>query len=144
MDAQGESVIKIMTSSLSRTSTAIAGFPKRWNGGGTAGDHNADSLLISVHWDDEEVVVVLRGEFDLTGVEDFRRTILAIEHENIVLDVRDITFANSSAIAALLWSQRRVPASGGSMRIAGPWRPNVKRVLELTDVLEVLEAEDGG
>lgn len=90
-------------------------------------------------------VVRLRGEFDLAGVPVFERELdrdPGPHEQTLVLDMRELTFLDSSGLRAVLMADRAVRADGRRCVIVrGPERVN--RVLELTGVddrLELVEA----
>ena len=90
-------------------------------------------------------VVRLRGEFDLAGVPAFERELdrdPGPHEKTLVLDMRELTFLDSSGLRAVLMADRAVRADGRRcVIIRGPERVN--RVLELTGVdarLELLDA----
>lgn len=75
----------------------------------------------------------LSGEFDLSSVEAFR---LAVEtsanpEREIVLDLTDLTFLDSSGIRAILVMAQEIGTNGVLLR--NP-QPNVRRVIELIGI----------
>jgi|ERR687897_760804 anti-anti-sigma factor len=101
-------------------------------------------LDVAVAHVDGARVMRLRGEFDLAGVAAFET---ALEREAlpmgdpIVLDMRGLTFIDSSGLRSVLMADSRVRAEGGRCVIVrGPER--VTRVLELTGVNDRLELVD--
>lgn len=101
-------------------------------------------LEIMVSYANGARVVRLKGEFDLAGVPAFDEELERDPgpHEGtVVLDMRDLTFLDSSGLRAVLMADRRIRADGrrfvvvrGSERVA--------RVLELTGVDDRLELVD--
>jgi anti-anti-sigma factor len=88
---------------------------------------------------DDAVVLELRGEFDLTSAAGFEQAAghaLETGREHLVIDLRKLTFMDSSGIRAFL----RLHASvGDTVRlefIPGP--PAVQRVFELAGLKAVL------
>jgi anti-anti-sigma factor len=75
----------------------------------------------------------LSGEFDMSSVEPFR---LAIEtsadpEREIVLDLTDLTFLDSSGIRAILTMAQEIGTNG--VLLKNP-QPNVRRVIELIGI----------
>jgi anti-anti-sigma factor len=75
----------------------------------------------------------LSGEFDMSSVETFR---LAVEtsadpDREIVLDLTELTFLDSSGIRAILTMAREIGTNGVVMRNT---QPNVRRVIELIGI----------
>ena len=82
---------------------------------------------------DPDGTIRLSGEFDLSAIETFR---LAIEtsadaEREIVLDLTDLTFLDSSGIRAILTMAQEIGTNGVLLR--NP-RPNVRRVIELIGI----------
>lgn len=89
-------------------------------------------------------VVRLVGEFDLAGVPAFEQELdrgPGLHESTVVLDLRDLTFLDSSGLRALLMADRLVRADGRRFVVVrGPER--VARVLELTGVDDRLDLVD--
>jgi anti-sigma B factor antagonist len=82
---------------------------------------------------DADGTLRLSGEFDMSSVETFR---LAVEtsadpEREIVLDLTELTFLDSSGIRAILTMAQEIGANGVVMR--NP-QPNVRRVIELIGI----------
>jgi anti-anti-sigma factor len=86
----------------------------------------------------------LTGEFDLAGVDQFERLLTAdqtTEAATFVLDMRGLTFIDSSGLRALIMADQRVRAEGGRFIVVrGPDRVNA--VLEMTGVAQRIELVD--
>ena len=83
----------------------------------------------------------LRGELDLAGVERFERLLTGAGPATFVLDLRGLTFIDSSGLRALIMADERVRAEGGRIIVVrGPARVN--EVLEVTGVARRLELVD--
>jgi anti-anti-sigma factor len=101
-------------------------------------------LGVAVLHADGARVLRLTGEFDLAGVEAFDRELHRTPRsgeETVVLDLRELTFIDSSGLRAVLMADREARAAGRHCLIVrGPDRVN--RVLELTGVEHRLELVD--
>ena len=86
----------------------------------------------------------LSGELDLAGVEEFERLLTADrvpETTTFVVDMRGLTFLDSSGLRALIMADRRVRSEGGRFLVVkGPERVN--RVLELAGVARRIDLVD--
>jgi anti-anti-sigma factor len=86
----------------------------------------------------------LTGELDMAGVDQFERLLSADQppdDRTFVLDMRGLTFIDSSGVRALIMADERVRADGGRfMVIRGPERVN--EVLEVTGVARRIEFVD--
>ena len=86
----------------------------------------------------------LTGELDLAGVDQFERLLTAdqtSEAATFILDMRELTFIDSSGLRALIMADQRVRADGGRFVVVrGPARVN--EVLEVTGVSREIELVD--
>jgi anti-sigma B factor antagonist len=86
----------------------------------------------------------LTGELDLAGVDQFERLLNAdqnAEAATFVLDMRELTFIDSSGLRAVIMADQRVRAEGGRFIVVrGPDRVN--EVLEMTGVAQRIELVD--
>jgi anti-anti-sigma factor len=86
----------------------------------------------------------LTGELDLGGVDRFERLLTAdqtSEAAMFVLDMRELTFIDSSGLRALIMADQRVRNEGGRfIVIRGP--DPVNEVLEMTGVARRIELVD--
>ena len=86
----------------------------------------------------------LTGELDMAGVGQFERLLVADQaHETrtFVLDMRGLTFIDSSGLRAVIMADQRVRAEGGRFVVVrGPDRVN--EVMEMTGVAKQIELVD--
>ncbi len=86
----------------------------------------------------------LTGELDLAGVDQFERLLTADgspEAGTFVVDLRRLTFIDSSGLRALIMADQRVREEGGRFVVVrGPDRVN--QVLEMTGVSKQIELVD--
>jgi anti-sigma B factor antagonist len=86
----------------------------------------------------------LNGELDMAGVDHFERLLAADrvpETGTFVLDLRELTFIDSSGLRALIMADQRVRSEGGRFIVVkGPDRVN--QVMEMTGVAQHLELVD--
>jgi anti-sigma B factor antagonist len=88
--------------------------------------------------------VRLEGEMDLAVIGEVDREMQraeATDAERIVLDLDGLEFMDASGIRLLLELNERSQSNGGRLRITGIGAPQVRRVLELTGVDELLPLE---
>ena len=82
----------------------------------------------------DRVILSLRGEFDLSGVEAFNSAVPpAAPGSSVILDLRHLSFLDSSGLAAMTDLHRRAGGEGWSLLLASP-QPQVVRLLQLTGV----------
>jgi len=99
-----------------------------------------DAVTIVSHRDGSTGVVVLAGELDLHGrhrLESAIEALVANGADCISVEAEDLTFIDSSGLAALLLAKARVEGAGGTFRL-GQVTNAVTRVIELADVSDLL------
>jgi stage II sporulation protein AA (anti-sigma F factor antagonist) len=91
------------------------------------------------------LVVRLSGELDLHTAEHFRQIVdgelASGKVRNLVLVLKDVPFIDSSGVGAILGRYRLVHGLQGKLVVTG-LRPAVKRVLEMSGVLSIMETAD--
>ena len=82
---------------------------------------------------DPDGTLRLSGEFDMSSVETFRMAVetSADPEREIVLELTDLTFLDSSGIRAILTMAQEIGTKGVVLR--NP-QPNVRRVIELIGI----------
>jgi len=84
-------------------------------------------------------VVRLAGDVDMAVVPELRSSLdisLDAGCANVVLDLTEVTYADSSALGLLVWLDHRLRPLGGRMVIAGA-SADVSRILELSGLVAV-------
>jgi anti-anti-sigma factor len=84
-------------------------------------------------------IVRLSGDVDMAVVPALRDALdeaLIGGCNNVVLDLSDVTYADSSALGLLVWLDHRLRPEGGRLVLAGA-RRDVSRVLELSGLVAV-------
>jgi anti-anti-sigma factor len=86
----------------------------------------------------------LTGELDMAGVDRFERLLTADQHSEaatFVIDLRGLTFIDSSGLRALIMADEQVRAEGGRFVVVrGTERVN--EVLEMTGVARRIQLVD--
>jgi|SRR6476661_982551 anti-anti-sigma factor len=87
---------------------------------------------------EQETVLVLRGEFDLTGVEVFEQAVASVRPRHaLVLDLNELTFMDSSGLGALVSLHERARSGGWSLLLSAP-QPAVAMVLRISGLAQRL------
>ena len=89
----------------------------------------------------------LRGELDVAAAGDLRRHLAALldEHDphRLLLDLSELSFADSSGLAVLVWAHQAMSERGRRLHLHHP-QPRVLRILNITGLrnrLHVTEAD---
>lgn len=94
---------------------------------------------------DGSVVVRLQGELDMASAPALSRaldTALDARPNSLALDLRDLTFVDSTGIRVLITACRRAGSQGSSFVLREPRRP-VLKALRLTGVDRLMVVEPG-
>ena len=100
-----------------------------------------DEIVTSVDHDGRIVTIALHGEVDVLTVDQVRVALieaLAAQPHEIVVDLADLTFIDSTGLGALIFGFQRARDSGVRFRLARPSR-SVRQILVLSGLLEVVE-----
>lgn len=84
-------------------------------------------------------VIALAGEIDLARVPDVRKELDSLVGSgcvNIVIDLTNVTYADSTALGLLVWIDRRLTPLDGKLVLCGANR-DVERILELSGLVGV-------
>jgi anti-anti-sigma factor len=88
--------------------------------------------------------VALVGEFDLAGVPTLEKDLAPVESNGvraILLDLRELTFLDGSAVHALVAAKRRAKANGHQLVVVGA-DSSSRRLFELTRTQFLLDERD--
>jgi len=92
-------------------------------------------MLLKIHTESEgdTLRVRLAGEFDLTGIGDFRREVeeSLTPWKRAEIDLSDVVFMDSSGLQALVSLNNRAEERGLELALVSPSVP-VSRILQLT------------
>jgi len=91
---------------------------------------------------EQETVLVLRGEFDLTAVAGFEQAVASVRPRHaLVLDLNELTFMDSSGLGALVLLHEQARSGGWSLLLAAP-QPAVAMVLRISGLAQRLTIID--
>jgi stage II sporulation protein AA (anti-sigma F factor antagonist) len=89
----------------------------------------------------ETLIVRVIGEMDLYSADWFRseidRKIEEVQPLNILFDLGDVSFIDSSGLGVILGRYKSVTQRGGKMAITKA-QPTVRRILELSGLMRVM------
>jgi stage II sporulation protein AA (anti-sigma F factor antagonist) len=108
------------------------------------------NLTVEVFRSGPEVVAHLRGEVDVTTVGELRDAVEPFlgPSQTVVLDLHDVTFADSSLLNVLVQARGTLTDAGGTLLLRNPSviARRLLTVMELTDLVddEVERQNDAG
>ncbi|MGH9211576.1 MAG: STAS domain-containing protein [Acidimicrobiales bacterium] len=106
----------------------------------------SDVLVISSRRDGSRAVVVVGGELDLHGSErltdEVKRVLTdaAGALDRVEIDARELTFADSAGLRAVLLARDEAQTTGASFAVTGV-TASVERVIEMAGLTDVLLAD---
>lgn len=86
---------------------------------------------------DNVYVLRIQGDIDMVSVPDVQRAFEGVLRRgvtNVVLDLAEVAYADSSALSLIVWMDRQLAPRDGRLVLAGASR-NVARVLELSGLV---------
>ncbi len=100
-----------------------------------------DEIVTQLDPDAGTTTVAVRGEVDVLTVDQVRVALeeaLALRPREIVVELRDLDFIDSTGLGALISGFQRARDAGIAFRLAHPSR-QVHQILVLSGLLEVVE-----
>jgi anti-sigma B factor antagonist len=89
------------------------------------------------------VVVAVAGELDLVTAPELERALALLPPDAlVVLDVAELTFADSVGIHTLVGAVRRIERGGGAASIVCPPTNQVRRVFEIVQLGDIVPLYD--
>ncbi len=98
-------------------------------------------MEIDIRRGGDSMIITLRGEFDLKTAPEFCRRVDELELETtprVVVDLKEVTFIDSSGLGALLGRYRDLSSSGIDFALAAPSH-TVREILGIAGVCRVLD-----
>ncbi len=95
------------------------------------------SFEIAQHDTSRTCVITLSGDIDIALVPELKEGLgsaLVGGCNNVVLDLKDVVYADSSALGLLVWLDRKLGPAGGRLVLSGA-NTNVQRILELSGLV---------
>jgi anti-sigma B factor antagonist len=105
------------------------------------GSHDsATPLSVITKRNGDTICLEVNGDIDMTTADTFRAamvTALGEPVDHVIVDLEGVRFMDSSGIAALVHAHDRSASFGSTLRVIN-CRPNVREVMEITHVYELL------
>ncbi|WP_028987302.1 anti-sigma F factor antagonist [Thermicanus aegyptius] len=103
------------------------------------------SLQVEILERDKVFVVRLKGELDHHTANDLRQTLgEKIERHgftHLILNLRDLTFMDSSGLGVLMGRYKQISAKKGEMFVCS-MNPTIYRILELAGLFKILTVKE--
>jgi anti-anti-sigma factor len=97
----------------------------------------ADGLLLQVETNGHGPVVHVAGEVDLASAPQLKTCLKALDG-NVVVDLRNVTFLDSTGINAFIVTFKRLSADGGGLTLRNP-NSAVAKTLEIVGLHDWIE-----
>lgn len=97
-------------------------------------------LSVVTHRDQGRIVLVVTGEIDMSNAGVLEEAMVAALDQastDITVDLSGVRFMDSSGIAALVNTHRRSALTSSTLSVVN-CRPNVRQVMEITQVYDIL------
>ena len=104
----------------------------------------ADEIVTTLDQEAGIATVALHGEIDVLTVDRVRVALagaLAAHPDELVVELSDLSFIDSTGLGALIAGFQRARDAGVSFRLAHP-TPGVRQILVLSGLLEVVRLTD--
>lgn len=103
-------------------------------------------MRLTTRFQGDTLIARLSGELDLHAAPVFRKAIdEALEESphlrNLILNLQEVTFVDSSGLGALLGRYRILQRRGGQM-VAVSLQPRVRKLFEMSGLLKIIKVVD--
>ena len=99
-------------------------------------------MQLSLNTIDENLIVKFKGELDHHSSEMAREKIDSWYYDkakiNIVFDLRELNFMDSSGIGLIMARYKMCNENGGKVSIAND-NPNIQRILRMSGILKIID-----
>jgi anti-sigma B factor antagonist len=108
------------------------------------GDPEMVSIELSTREGDRHIVVVLRGELDVTEAANVAASlaVVAASGRDVIVDLEGLEYIDSSGLAALARGRQHARRAGCDLLLAAP-QQRVLRILAITRLIDVFDVHAG-
>jgi len=97
--------------------------------------------MVTVKIKNESLIVKISGDLDLVIAKEFREIVDKILMDrplkNLILDLAEVNFIDSSGLGAILGRYKLIQQRGGKMSIWGA-KTSVHRILDLSGIMKII------
>lgn len=98
-------------------------------------------MQVDIKTENGKAVALISGEIDHHNAKEIRtrldRYIISARPSQLVLDLKDITFMDSSGIGLIMGRSKLMKTCGGKLSVHSP-QPYIKRVLKLSGIERIV------
>ena len=105
----------------------------------------SEQFHLGVIHDGDIATAVIHGDLDADTVPKLRAAVSGLLSNgtmHITLDLKEMTFVDSSGLGAIVDTARTLRAAGGDLSLVNP-RPSVRRIFQLTSLEDALRIATG-
>ncbi len=105
---------------------------------------NEAGPIKGIETDSEKVTVYLKGDIDLTSSPEVRvamREILSSKPKEVILDLEEVSYMDSSGVATLVEALQQINKYEGHLKLR-KLQPRVKSVFEIARLTEIFDISD--
>jgi anti-sigma B factor antagonist len=104
---------------------------------------SVDETWLSTERRDDSMVVTIHGDLDIVTSPELDECLLRIEgeHDRIIIDLADVEFLDTSALAVIVGHWKKAEAAGGMLALAGA-RYRYTKTLWITGLADKLTLYD--
>lgn len=97
-------------------------------------------MQIKTEINNDTTIVILSGEVDLSNSPVLRKKLLGLINTNILVDLSDVTYMDSSGLATLTEAMQRISKNNRTFKLTGV-KGAVKNIMEIARLNEVFSIE---
>lgn len=97
-------------------------------------------MQIKAQINNDTTVVTLSGEVDLSNSPILRKKLLESINTNILVDLSDVSYMDSSGLATLIEAMQKVNKNGRTFKLTGV-KGAVKNILEIARLTEIFSIQ---
>ncbi len=101
-------------------------------------------LKVEIRVEGKYLVVSLRGELDVESSQEMKNEVrkqISSEAPNVVIDLTNVSYVDSSGLGTLIALQKDARFNGGSLSIVGASQ-QIRRVMKMTNLDKLFELYD--
>ena len=101
-------------------------------------------MKVEIRVEGKYLIISLRGELDVESSQEMKsevRKLISSEAPNVVIDLTNVNYVDSSGLGTLIALQKDARFNGGSLSIVGASQ-QIRRVMKMTNLDKLFELYD--